>query len=169
MHDARLRDPPGPHTMLRPINLSLNNPLVYKCQWILSGILVPIQLDHFQVATSPLFWVPCCFKLLKFTMRFIPFVIAGTAVTFCYTYAYAMPAKAVNNAGLSQADWCEGYSELTCSIRCSLIGYTHHVCTEEYVQVFIPSYKFNTWRWHINYSNCVCSKLSIWVFLLTPG
>ena len=86
--------------------------------------------------------------LAKFTMRFISFVIAGTAVTFFNTYAYAKPAKSpvsnLDNAGLRQADWCEGFSDLTCSIRCSAMGYTDHTCTAEYVQVQMSSYKFDT-------------------------
>ena len=74
------------------------------------------------------------------TMRFIPFVIVGTAVTFFNTYAYASPVKSpvsnLDNAGLRQreATWCGGYSNLTCSISCKLEGREGYTCSPEYVQ-----------------------------------
>ena len=83
-----------------------------------------------QVASSLYFLL-----LATFTMRFIQFVIAGATLTLFNVYTYAKPVP------VSEHAWCDGYSDLTCSIHCALETFYHSSCATGYVQM--PSYKFD--------------------------
>lgn len=96
------------------------------------------QLDHLQVATS-------LYSLLlsNFTMRFVPFVIAGATLILFNTYAYAKPitVTTLDSPGLPGhlAPWCDGYNETSCHVHCTSQGFPNSQCTSTYVQM--PSYK----------------------------
>ena len=138
-----------------------------------------VQLYHLQVATS---LYSLLLQVANFTMRLrvIPFVFAGTAVTFCNTYAYASPVKSpvsdLDNPGLRQreATWCGGYSKLTCSIDCKLEGYDTYTCTEEYVQFQFQILQLEVHINSIPYADIqiavtVIGKLTVGLFRITSG
>ena len=62
-------------------------------------------------------------------MLFIPFFFTAATLTIFNSDAYATPAKmsSLDNAG--QAKWCDGYSDLTCSIHCKRMGFKKHTCS----------------------------------------
>ena len=99
-----------------------------------------INWNHCEFAT--VFLAAC-----KFTMRFIPLILAAATVTLFNVYAHAKPVTVsrLDNAGHLQlekklGDLCPPSIKLMCEVHCELLGCSHYICSPGYVQ--IPSNRF---------------------------
>lgn len=95
---------------------------------------------HLTTFKSLFHYIPCC--LQKFTMRFIPFLIAGATFTLFNVYAYAKPvmesSSSLDSLGPPighMAPYCEGYSDDSCHTQCITEGFKNSVCSVAYVQL----------------------------------
>ena len=74
--------------------------------------------------------------LAKFTMRIIPFLLAGATLAMFNVYAYAKPITNSKKKGIGHlAPYCDGYNDDTCHAHCASEGFPKSNCTPMYVQL----------------------------------